>query len=135
MNKKRNRIPIPTNTEEALRLARTVVAMHEQDGNASELQALKIPEFKAMVTIAQAEHDKALAYRRSAKHCTEIRDNTLGNGKRLTPNTIRHGLAAIRDVLAGIHKGEEHALGRWGFDVRGSSRVVPSPNGDQVKKA
>ncbi|MFN0067769.1 MAG: hypothetical protein ACKVYV_09055 [Limisphaerales bacterium] len=68
------------------------------------------------------------ALRQKAEQCTEARDRTLGIASaRTEEGTALFAVLAAREVLLGLHKGREHRLGDWGFEVDASPRAKAKP--------
>lgn len=115
---------IPTNADEFISLGEDIVAKHTADGVDSPLNGLDMASFATTVTDAKAQNDLQKQLRRDAEMATENRDGLLGRRKDQNVNTEGTGLniiARVRDILLGIHKGNEQQLGQWGFEVNQST--------------
>lgn len=126
MAKKNLRINVPKSPNDLVELTGKIVVKHQQDGAASPLNGMKEKDkadFLAKAAAAKDKHDEAKKLRKQSEKATEDRDNVLGApSEALTPGTVRFYVTAVRDLLVGVNKGNEHALGDWGFTVDTSPR-------------
>ncbi|MEI9960300.1 MAG: hypothetical protein WDM76_03965 [Limisphaerales bacterium] len=124
------RINIPTNPDQLIRLAKNITNKHTADGTSSPLTGLDMADFAAKTVTADTENVKSAQLRRDAEAATQKRDNALG-ADGTTPGTVAAYVRSVRDMLAGLKKGNEQQLGDWGFDVDASPRsggaTPPSP--------
>ena len=120
------RINIPSNPDDLITLAKTILAQHTKLAAASPLNGINgIAGFGAQVGTADTNNQQASLLYEQAQTATEARDNALGSDV-TTPGYVRYFVAAARDVLAGQNKGSEHKLGDWGFQVIDSAAVTPA---------
>jgi hypothetical protein len=128
MPARKPRVRIPRTPEGLLTLTERLCARHEADAAASPLAGLDMARLKANGTQARAEHGRASELRKKAEQCTELRDRALGIASaRTEEGTALFTVLAARDVLLGLHKGREHRLGDWGFEVDASPRAKVKP--------
>jgi hypothetical protein len=73
-------------------------------------------EMETKTTTADTENQSAAQLYRDAEKATQNRDLALGTGNPVKGTVINY-VRSVRDMLAGINKGNEQALGDWGFDV------------------
>jgi len=89
-------------------------------------------DFTAKTTTADTQNQVSDKLYRDAETATQNRDLALG-GDRTTQGTVNYYVAAVRDILLGIYKGNEQKLGDWGFTVDQSSAAggasKPAPAG------
>lgn len=117
------RVKIPKNKDAAIQLAQSILAKHQADGTASPLTPLNITDMTAKTATADTENQLSDKLYRDAETATENCDNALG-ADYTTPGTVNYYLAAVRDLLLGIYKGNEQKLGDWGFEVDQSSAAT-----------
>lgn len=110
------RIKIPKNPDQLIQLAKAIGTKHTADGATSPLAGLDMADFAAKTATAAAENQSAAALHRDAETATQNRDLALG-GDDATPGTVTFYVRSIRDILAGLNKGNEQKLGKWGFEV------------------
>ena len=111
------RVVIPTNPEEAIRLALKVMSKHDQDGESSLLRVLEVETFRKSVTTADKENARSGDFRQQSEACVEARNNAVRPRGPMVPGTVRHFLLAARDLLLACHKGHERMLADWGFEI------------------
>ena len=126
------RIPIERNPDKLIIKAENIINKHVADGENSVLNFLNMTDMQEKTILARnletlarkSNRDKALAY--------EIRDLALGiaPGHQIgEPDSVLYYLRSARNILLGMHKGSEHLLGEYGFDVSsntgGIKIVVP----------
>ena len=78
-------------------------------------------DFSAKTTTADTQNQVSAKLYRDAETATQNRDIALG-ADRSTQGTVNYYVAAARDMLLGIYKGNEQKLGDWGFTVEQSSQ-------------
>ncbi len=110
------RIIIPKNKAAAIQLAQSILKKHQTDGPASPLTALNIADMTDKTTAADTQNQLSDKLYRDAETATQNCDLALG-ADYTTPGTVNYYLAAVRDLLLGIYKGNEQKLGDWSFDV------------------
>ena len=93
---------------------------------AARLAGIDMADMSAKVAVAEAENKKRLDLRRDAEKATEKRDLALGTGGAIK-GTVEYYIKASRDILLGVHKGNEQTLGDWGFEVDTSARKAAKP--------
>lgn len=124
------RVIIPDNVIEKIELSDRVIAKHLADGAGSQLLGLNMADFEGKNTISKTKHALAKQLERDAENATEDRDLALGiheSQNAQTPGTVDFYLRSIRDVLLGLHKGQEQNLGDWGFVVDTSPKQPNTP--------
>ena len=67
-------------------------------------------------TAADTQNKSAAQLYRDAEKATQGRDLALGSGNPVK-GTVLNYVRSARDILSGINKGNEQALGDWGFEV------------------
>src|SRR5436309_501925 len=125
------RINIPNNADDFIALSEAIQDKHEQLGAASPLANIPgIEGFGALVQAARTSHKQGVQLAEQAQTANQARDNAIGKDM-TTPNTMRFTVAATRDLLMSVNKGNEQKLGDWGFDVVASSapaaKTKPAP--------
>ena len=110
------RVKIPKNKALAIALAQAVLAKHKADGAASPLSTLNIADMTDKTGTADTQNQLSQKLYRDAETATQNSDIALGLDY-TTPGTVNYYLAATRDLLLGIYKGNEQKLGDWGFEV------------------
>ena len=128
-----SRIIIPKNKAAAIKLAQAILAKHQADGAASPLAALNIADMTGKTTTADTQNQLAAKLYRDAETATQNCDLALG-ADYTTPGRVNYYLAAARDILGGIYKGNEQKLGDWGFEVD-QSTVPATPQAKAAKAA
>jgi len=110
------RVIIPKNPDDLIKLSKGIGAKHTTDGAGSPLASLNMADFTAKTTTADTQNQASSKLYRDAETATQTRDLALGAG-RITQGTVNYYVAAVRDILLGIYKGNEQKLGAWGFTV------------------
>lgn len=108
----KKKVPIPTNVEELLELARQIAAKHAADGASSLLNGLQDYSWNTLAPNIQTcldKHREAEALRSQMEKAYEARDLLLPN--------IRNATQASRDLLNGAFRATPNRLGDWGFRV------------------
>ena len=119
------RIPIPTNADEFITLAKAISAKHTALGAASPLKGIEgIDTLATLSASADTSNKQAGDLRKQAETCTEARDKAIGPNVN-TPGCLQFLVTASRNVLTGQNKGAEHKLGDWGFGVIASVAKTP----------
>jgi hypothetical protein len=123
MSRKNVRVVIPKNADELIALGESIEAKHTADGASSPLNGLDMATFSTKLAAAKAKNNEQKQKHRDAEMATEERDDLLGRKKdqsTSTDGTVLNIVARSRDILLGLHKGNEQQLGQWGFDVNQS---------------
>lgn len=120
------RINIPRNPDELIALAKSITDKHTADGAGSPLAGLEMADMVTKTTTADTENKTATKLYRDAEKATQNRDNALGS-ENPVKGTVNHYVRSVRDVLAGLYKGNEQKLGDWGFEVDSSARGGSTP--------
>jgi len=110
------RIKVPTSSDPLVSLAQKINTKHTADAAASPLAALNMADFTIKTKTADDQNKLGAQLYRDAEKATQARDVALGN-KSSGPGTVAQYVRSVRDVLAGIYKGNEKKLGDWGFEV------------------
>ncbi len=121
-----------------LQLAKAIGAKHRADGANSPLKGLGMDDMESKTTEAGTQNQNAAKLYRDAELATQNRDNALG-----TDNPVKCSVAyyvrAVRDMLLGLHKGNEQKLGDWGSEVdygpRSCGTKPPAPPVTEVSSA
>ena len=124
------RINIPRKTAKLLVLAYKILAKHLADGASSLLIFLNMADLQTKTDMADASHKLSVLKSKEAEEATESRNNALGIGKNDLSGNVLFYIYLIRDLLLDMYKNNEHALGRWGFEVndvpgKGITVVIP----------
>ena len=118
------RIEIPSNPDDLIALGKKLKDKHIALGDDSPIKALKdIAQFPAKLTTAETKNELSKQLYRDAERATQDRDLPLGHVGQLREQTVRYWVTSARDVLLGLNKGNEQALGDWGFTVDTSPPV------------
>lgn len=136
MAKKTVRVKIPINRpEQLIKLARQVLEKL-QKSLPKELEGrVEVQVFKEVLEKAISFRDSSKAHRAKAEADMQVANQALGTAEAQTvntKNTIYFFLTLIRDILLIIHRDNEEALGRYGYDVVVGSSV---PGRKKKKKA
>ena len=123
MARKPLRIEIPKNPDECIALAKAVLKKHLEDADASPLKDLKMTELKTKNATADDQSALSKDFAKKSEKATEVRDLAIGKDA-TTDGTVRFYLSAIRDTLVGKFRGNEQALGDWGFNVSTTPKVA-----------
>jgi hypothetical protein len=88
-------------------------------------------DFATKTNTADAQNQLSARLYRDAETATQNRDIALGTD-RSTQGTVNYYVAAAREMLLGIYKGNEQKLGDWGFTVEqsaqgGGAKPAPAP--------
>ena len=110
------RVKIPKNKGDAIKLAQAILKKHTADAAASPLAALNMSDMTAKTDSADTQNQLSEKLYRDAETATENTDLAVGSDY-TTPGTVNYYLASVRDLLLGIYKGNEQKLGDWGFEV------------------
>ena len=124
------RINIPTKPDKLIELAQAILLKNGDLGANSPLKTLRISDFQNLTVTADTKNKLSKNLYKQAERATEERDIALGHDGPLSANTVRFFVASARDLLSGIYKGNEQALGDWGFEVDTS----PRPSAAKAKK-
>lgn len=101
-------------------LAEKVLVKHKAMGTSSPLNSLDMTTFEQNLKLGKANRADAKRLHDEAEKLNQQANLNLGIGVGQTvstPGTVYSSLARVRDVLLGIHKGQEKNLNEWGFDV------------------
>jgi len=123
------RVILPKNKAVAIALAQSILKKHQTDGPDSPLTPLNIADMTTKTGTADTQEKLSEQLYRDAETATQNCDIAMGSDY-TTPGTVNYYLAASRDLLLGIYKGNEQKLGDWGFDVDQSTSAQA-----QAKKA
>ena len=115
------RVNIPKNPDALIALAQSITEKHTADGANSPLAGLNMADFTAKTTTADTQNQTSAKLYRDAETATENRDLALGYDKS-TAGSVNYYIAAARDILLGVYKGNEQRLGDWGFEVNQSAK-------------
>ena len=116
----RDRVVLPTNADKITVLGQNILQKHTADGANSLLNKLNMADFLEKQNAIRQSQEDALRLRRDSEVPTEERDRLLGVGKgqtSKTKDTVLYLVCSVRDLLLGVHRGEEQQLGLWGFTV------------------
>ena len=110
------RVNIPTNPDALVALAKSISDKHVADGAGSPLAGLNMADLATKTATADTQNQASKKAYRDAELATQNRDLALGAGKS-TQGTVNYYVAAARDLLLALNKGNEQKLGDWGFTV------------------
>ncbi len=112
------RVDVPTNPDDLIKLATKIKDKHAALADASPIKGVKdIDLFAGKLTTADTQNETAKQLAKDGEKATQNRDLALGQSGQLREQTVRYWVASARDVLLGLNKGNEQALGDWGFTV------------------
>lgn len=124
MAKNNYRIDIPGNPDDLIALGKKIKDKHVALGDNSPIKGVKdIDLFAGKLTTADTKNELSKQLYRDAEKATQDRDLPLGHVGQLREQTVRYWVTSARDVLLGLNKGNEQALGDWGFTVDTSPPV------------
>ena len=138
MRRKYFRVIIPTNADQLMALAQRVLQKHYQDGSNSKIALDVANLLQGKLDIARAEHTRLQELERRREKLNEERNLLLGSNGGPTSyleGTVRYIISAARDILMGKYRGNERALGDWGFTVnspKGRVQVIIPRNADEL---
>lgn len=118
-------VQLSRKVDKLLALAKSVLAKHALDGGSSILSIFDMDALAAIYAIADEKNEKAKQTVKDKEKHIMLRDLALGfrrGDRKLKPDTLLFFITSIRDILLGHHKGLEHYLGNWGFEVNSSKR-------------
>ena len=128
MAKKNLWVGIPGNADDLIKLAEAIDVKNTALGDASPVKSVKaIANLGAKVAVGKTKNNLAKQLAKDAEKATQDRELALGQGGQLREETVRYWVTAVRDVLLGINKGNEQALGDWGFTVNTSAPAKKNP--------
>jgi hypothetical protein len=119
------RVVIPRKIDFFLILFKNILDKHAADGVNSPLSVLNMADAQVKYAHAFQKHLEAEQLSKDAETATELRNVLLGMGRSQLssqPNTLLYLTLSVRNVLLGVRKGAEPALGEWGFDVRANQK-------------
>lgn len=120
-------VVVPDNPEKLLTLAELILQKYYQDNINGLLPSAWMDQLQQLVTIASTENDRSKELERRREKLIEERDLILGsNDKKSTylNSTMKYFLVAARDVLLAHFRGNERALGDWGYEVNSPKNAV-----------
>jgi len=123
ISKNITRIEIPKNPDMLIELVGKILEKHNQDGPNSTLNALDMPLLQNIYTSVEAENIKAKQMQKNIETLIEKHNKELGIHKSQTldtKGTVRFLTVAVRNTLLGLLKGNEQALGDYGYVVNHS---------------
>jgi len=127
MAKKTVRVKIPINRpEQLIKLAKQVLEKLQQSLPKELEGRVDVQVFKEMLEKAINFRKSSRQHRARAEADMQVAKQALGTAEAQTVNTndtIYFFLTFIRDILLVIHRGNEEALGRYGYDVVVGSSV------------
>ena len=131
MARKNVRVDLPINKLEVLtKLLTAVNEKHIALGAESPLKVIDMPDFDAKLKEAEMKRKSSKELRAQSEALMQAANAIFGvevgqNSK--SPGTLYNYLAAIRDLLLVIYRGNEEELSTWGFDVVVSASSSPKP--------
>ena len=138
--KKIVRVTVPRNAAKLIVLALNIIAKHLADGASSILNLLNMADMQTKTDIANVQNKLSDKKSKDAETATEDRDLVLGSRRGgILTGTVLYYIMAVRDVLLGVYKGNEHHLGDWSFEVNTSIAelrvVIPTHAPEQIALA
>lgn len=106
------RVNVPKNPDQLIQLAQSILTKHAADGAASALAGLDMADLNAKTATADTQNKATAKLYRDAETATQNRDLALGTDG-VIKGTVGYYVRSARDVLLGIHKGNEQKLGDW----------------------
>ncbi len=130
-------VDVPTNPDDLIALATKILAKDTALGASSPFKNIKNwSNFSTLNGTAGTSNDSSKTLYQQAEEATQTRDNALGQTGQLKENTVRWFVTSARDVLLGLNKGSEQALGEYGFNVTyGSSAPAAKTQAKTAPKA
>ena len=118
MAAKNFRVDIPANPDDLIKLGKKFKDKHVAIADASPIKGVKDTDlFPAKLLVADPKNELIIQLYKDAEKATQDRDLPLGQSGQLREQTVRDWVTAARDGLLGLNKGNEQALGDWGFTV------------------
>ena len=105
----RTRIDIPTGPGELIALADTIENKHDELGKDSPLSLLDWSKVSPEIKEAVAAHKQIETLTRETEQLAQRRTNLV--------RELAQFVRQARDILAGVHRGEERKLSDYGFAV------------------
>jgi hypothetical protein len=111
-------VEIPINPDDLITLAKAILAKDTTLGANSPFKNIKNwTNFAPLNSSADTSNTSSNTLYQQAEEATQARDNSLGQSGQMKENTVRWFVTSARDVLLGLNKGSEQALGEYGFNV------------------
>jgi hypothetical protein len=113
--------------DDLIHIGESVLQKHIALGASSPLHALDMAVFEKNLADGKAKRAEAKRLHDEAEKLNQQAGLNLGTDKTqnvATPGTVYSTLARARDILLGIHKGQEKNLNEWGFSVTISDVVM-----------
>ncbi|MBC8385444.1 MAG: hypothetical protein H8E57_08010 [Candidatus Cloacimonetes bacterium] len=115
------RINIPFFKPDALiKLAELILSFHKNLGMSSPLTIFDMDKFAIDLETAVQFRKQSIELKKESKLLMQKSKNLLGMESKqtsYTKGTILNLVMNIRDLLLALNKGDEKALGDWGFEV------------------
>lgn len=127
-------VMVPHKAAELITLGKLILDKHSTDPVTSPLASLDMTAFAALVNTAETNDNLSKQLTRDKEELFQKRNLAMGFAKGQTTSTsgtLLNLLTGVRDVLLGHYKGNEQALGAWGFDVNTSTNPT-DPDTDPV---
>lgn len=108
------------NPDEMITLTNKLLERHNQMGDKSPLRDLGLDQIQVKLKTAKEKRDEARMLHKKAEMLNQEAELDLGIAdfqNSTTAGTIYNALTRSRDILLGIHKGQEENLNDWGFEV------------------
>ncbi|MBC8385442.1 MAG: hypothetical protein H8E57_08000 [Candidatus Cloacimonetes bacterium] len=115
-----------------------IIAEHEAQQPSSPITHVDMVELKEKVLDGKSKRAQSKDLRRQSEHLMAEADTILGieqGQTSYTEGTVYNSLIKIRDLLLALHKGDEEALGDWGFEVVISTSTPGEPEEPQNPEA
>jgi hypothetical protein len=111
-------VEIPTNPDDLITLAKAILAKDTALGANSPFKNIKNwSNFAPLNATADTSNQSSQSLYQQAEEATQARDNALNQSGQMKEFTVRWFVTSARDVLLGLNKGSEQALGEYGFNV------------------
>lgn len=120
-------VVIPENSDELLTLAERILQKFYQDNSIARIPQTWMDQLQQLIYTARSENDRSKELERRREKLIEERDLILGsngNQSTYTNGTVRYFVIAARDILLAHYRGNERALGDWGYEVNSPKGVV-----------
>ena len=131
MARKTIKIELPVGSpDEMISLAEDIAAHHSELGAEAKLDSTEVTELKANATLAKAKRKKSAELKAQAATLDDEAAALIGiapGQDAQTEGTILYRVVGFRDELLTEHRGNEQALGEYGFDISIGTAKTPGP--------
>ncbi len=131
-------VVVPDNPDKLLTLAELILKKYYQDNTAARLPSAWMDQLQQLVNTARFENNRTKELERRREKLNEERNLILGSDSRqssYTTGTVKYFIIAARDILLAHYRGNERALGDWGYTVnspKGAVQVIIPRGSEQI---